>query len=156
MILCIVGGDASRFNGQEAKLAKAYIRLSLTSPMIVPNPNFVIIKVISGCSPKGGVDVWAQEIAVELGYPFGGYPPTYNQWEPHGFKERNMQMAEACTHLIDIEHIGFDRPVRNIGRNANVWSGGTWTANHARELGKKVTVIGICRLDRHEMAVEDE
>jgi len=80
-----------------------------------------------------------------------------------GFRSRNIQIAEACDILYDIEPSGKCRHCGGIGhiasfifKNSQVYqkpckycegdgaySGGTWTLKHARKLGKEVHKVII-------------
>lgn len=87
------------------------------------------IILVSGHCPKGGVDIWAEEIADNLGVAKEIYSAEVNQWEDKklntikvpknhdpfdiydvdhvtiikkGYKSRNIQMAEACDILYCI------------------------------------------------------
>jgi hypothetical protein len=132
-IVCIVGAQEDRWKDEEKKLAKAFIRVFLVAADMEPDRGK--LEVISGACPYGGVDIWTREIVTTDGWlPFEEYPPTYNQWEPHGYKERNIMMAEKCTHLLCLDPL-------------NRRSGGAWTAERAARLGKKVTMMKIGRLD---------
>ena len=66
--------------------------------------------IVSGHCPKGGVDIWAEEIADELGIKKEIYPAEVNQWNDEightsisirqshlkkGYRSRNIQIAEA-------------------------------------------------------------
>jgi hypothetical protein len=77
--------------------------------------------LVSGHCPKGGVDIWAEEIADNLGIKKEIYPVEVNQWEDEteywgethdvthilkGYKSRNIQIAKACDVLYDIESKG--------------------------------------------------
>jgi hypothetical protein len=92
-------------------------------------------RVISGRCPSGGVDIWAEQEAKRLGYTeasglFVPYAPKVHRWEGEGgYKERDRQMAEACTHLLAIR---------------SLWTttyGSGWTADYARRLGRVVSHI---------------
>src|SRR5574341_355342 len=85
----IVGHEAAKFTDQTKAQALAIIRDLLAPPGTV---------VVSGRCPLGGVDVWAEEIAAELGREPLIYPPKANAWET-GFKPRNIQIAEASDEL---------------------------------------------------------
>jgi len=87
------------------------------------------------------------------------YP--YLQGRLKGYRSRNIQIAEACDILYDIEpkgsceHCGgrgFTSKHPNFllyGRRCKfchgtgVYSGGTWTLNHAKKLGKEVHQVII-------------
>ena len=61
MRIGIVGHGTKKFTPETEKLAKDIIRkilLEAEDPIMV-----------SGHSPVGGIDIWAEEIAVELGIP---------------------------------------------------------------------------------------
>ena len=82
------------------------------------------IVLVSGHCPKGGVDIWAEEIADELGIKKEIYPAEVNQWNDRycyesghthmgetvvdytrkmkGYRSRNIQIAEACDVLYCI------------------------------------------------------
>lgn len=85
--------------------------------------------LISGESPKGGVDIWTKEYAIYNDIPFIGFPPETFDWA--GYRNRNLQIAQACDTLVAIRSY----------RSASYGSG--WTADRAREFGKKVKVITI-------------
>lgn len=83
---------------------------------------------ISGECPKGGVDQWVKEIAQNLNIRYKGYPPQKKKW--YYYKKRNIQMAKEGDIVIDLEPYGFT-------------SGGTWTANYAKSIGKKAVTVKI-------------
>ena len=114
------------------------------------------VTLVSGGCPRGGVDVWAENIAKKLGIPCEIHRPEVNQWEnkkeykdgkiviKKGYKARNIEIAKACDILFDIEPeilcpkckgkgCSF---CKGKGKVLN-WSGGTWTLNYAKKLGKK-------------------
>jgi hypothetical protein len=31
--------------------------------------------------------------------------PRHRCWEPEGYKARNIEIAEACTHLLAVRHV---------------------------------------------------
>lgn len=93
------------------------------------------ITLVSGHCHKGGVDIWAEEIADVLGIKKEIYPAEVEQWKDEnyhhiechnvprlvplkGYRSRNIQIAEACDILYCIvpyvehpksydEHISF-------------------------------------------------
>lgn len=73
-----------------------------------------------------GIDSLAEIIAEQRRIPFREFPPKYRRWAPEGFKERNLQIADACTRLLCIR-----------ARTANTYGSG-WTADRAEEMGKLV------------------
>lgn len=95
--------------------------------------------VVSGHSPMGGVDIYAEEIAEELGIPTIIHAPTKRRWDgPGGFKERNLAIARdsdvvlvvVCRELPPgFAGRKFDGCYHCKGRNPpHVKSGGCWTA----------------------------
>lgn len=84
--------------------------------------------IISGGAD--GVDTIAKEEAIRKYYHpgehFFEYLPRYKRWEPYGYKERNIIIAEKCTHLLCIRD-----------PNSSTYGSG-WTADYAEDLGKKV------------------
>jgi len=132
-----------------------------------------IILISSHC-PEGGVDIWAEEMADKFGIQKEIYPAEVNQWEDKkvllfgggiikhkGYRSRNIQIAETCDVLYDIEpkgsceHCdgrGFTSKHPNFllyGRRCRfchgtgAYSGGTWTLNYAKKLGKGVHQVII-------------
>lgn len=81
-------------------------------------------RIVSG--EADGMDTFGETIARLQGIPFTGYPPKNARWEPEGYKERNMQIADACTHLLAIRC-----------REAKTYGSG-WTADYAEQTGKHV------------------
>jgi len=133
---------------------------------------------------EGGVDTWAEIIATELGIKKEIYSAEVNQWNDKwervyeedetghwwkrirkkGYRSRNIQIAETCDVLYDIEPKGsckycggqgkvLDR-VRSFPtfnqfincrkcKGVGVYSGGTWTMRYAEKLGKEVHQVII-------------
>jgi len=106
------------------------------------------VTLISGGSPKGGIDIYAEMVADELGLEKEIYYPEVNQWEdktlytisilPYepvkilkGYKSRNIQIAESCDVLYCIDPKG------------RVGGGGFWTYSKAKVLGKSVYHVVI-------------
>jgi len=73
--------------------------------------------IVSGGA--AGIDKVAVLIAKELDIAYQEFFPQNDRWEPEGFKERNIQIVEACTRLICIRHY-----------LAKTYGSG-WTADHA-------------------------
>ena len=106
------------------------------------------VTLVSGGSPKGGIDIYAEMVADELGLEKEIYYPEVNQWEdktlytisilPYepvkilkGYKSRNIQIAEACDVLYCID------PKVRVG------GGVFWTYSKAKVLGKEVHHVVI-------------
>ena len=96
--------------------------------------------LVSGHCPKGGVDIWAEQVAEELGLERIIYKPQIKQWydkgELKGYRSRNIMIAEECDVLYDIEPYRDD----NLGYRR---SGGTWTLQYAQKLSKEVHLVVI-------------
>ena len=86
--------------------------------------------LISGGCPKGGVDIWAEEVADELKIPKRIFKPSSLDWE--GYKTRNIKIAKVCDVLYCID------PKWRNGK-----TGGKWTLNKAKELGKDTYLVEI-------------
>lgn len=80
--------------------------------------------VISGKAP--GVDRMAETLAMDFGFRTHICPPAKPQWQPHGYKSRNLRIARSCTHLIAIR----------CSQSKTYGSG--YTADRAEALGKRV------------------
>jgi hypothetical protein len=127
VVLCIVGSQASAWKDPTTDRLRVEAIIRPAVRLLVPD------LIISGRSPGGGVDVWAEEMASQLGYTEGDgfwpFEPTVRRWEGEGgYKQRDRAMAEACTHLLAIR---------------SMWSktyGSGWTADRARTLGKIVAL----------------
>ncbi len=80
--------------------------------------------VISGGA--AGIDTLGVRQARIRGIPVREHFPKANRWAPSGYKERNLLIAEDCTHLLCIRH-----PMSKT-------YGSGWTADTAENLGKTV------------------
>jgi len=140
----IVGAGADKFTPETAERACAFIRQLLSQPNTV---------LVSGRSPVGGIDVWAEEIADELCIQKIIYAPEVEQWNPpgqYGHKARNLDIAKD-SEVVYVIVVGryppsyegqkFDvcyhcaRLPDNDGKG-HVKSGGCWTAIQAQKMGK--------------------
>jgi len=120
MKLAIVGARESKWTPEQKEKVKGIIRDILT------NCNVEIL--ISGGCPKGGVDIWAEEIANDLGIVTAIFKPVKNNWEY--YKQRNIAIAHSCDKLICIEPKG-------------VKGGGTWTLCYAKTIGKETGLVEV-------------
>ena len=130
MNIGIVGHEAAKFTPETEATAKAIIRSLLSEPLSV---------CVSGHCHLGGVDIWAEEIADELGRPKIIHVPKTLQWEG-GFKQRNLAIAKDSdeVHCIVVTTL----PDTYAGMRFNscyhcrtgdhVKSGGCWTAKRSR------------------------
>ncbi len=94
--------------------------------------------VISGGAD--GTDTLAEQAAVELGYSEAAgtlriFRPRVRRFHgPGGYRERDEQIAQACTHLLRI-----------ACRQATTYGSG-WTADRAEGLGATVVRYDVCRV----------
>ena len=102
--------------------------------------------VVSGHSPVGGVDIWAEEIGKTIGCELLIFPAKENKWEG-GYKQRNLEIAQNADEMHIIvadrypEKFGGHRfPIcYHCKTTDHVKSGGCWTGKKFEELhpGKK-------------------
>ena len=120
------------------------INLAIIGTREFLNPNAkeqsreIIINKIQRLQPKevgsggaNGIDSWAETIALELAYNFKPFLPRYRRWEPFGFKERNTNLANWCTHMLVIRC------------TSSKTYGSGWTRDLAISLGKDVESIEL-------------
>jgi len=122
--VAIVGSEERKWKPEQKRKAKAFIRLIL---LYYADLGYDVV-LVSGRCPKGGVDVWAEQIADELGVEKLIFPPKKHGW--YWYRKRNILIARHCDVLYDIEPKGKR-------------SGGTWTLKYAERLGKEVHLIEI-------------
>lgn len=105
--------------------------------------------VISGHSPVGGVDIWAEEEAEAQGVMTDLKIPSTKQWNPpggYGYKARNLDIANDSdvVHVIlaDVYPVEYDGMRFNLCYHCrsddHVKSGACWTGKRAVEAGKDV------------------
>lgn len=86
--------------------------------------------IVSGRSPKGGIDIFAEEAADAQGITKEIFPPEVHQWEDDGdkigYKTRNQLIADRCDRLYCL---------KSLNSKTN---GSGWTADRAAEQGKLV------------------
>lgn len=140
MNIGIIGHAAEKFTKKTESAARQCIQRILsgrlgTAPV-----------VISGRSPMGGVDIWAEEEAAAMAIPTLPFPPAVNRWDG-GFKERNLQIANASdeVHVIVVKEYPLGYAGRRFDRcyhchaSDHVKSGACWTAHRAMAMGKPAT-----------------
>jgi len=136
----IIGHGADKFTEQAKEKAKLFIYKVLTEH----NKD---ITLISGHSPVGGVDIWAEEIAKKLNIPTDIKNPKQHAWDAkYGYKQRNLDIAKdsdiVIIILVDKLPISYKgmkfSKCYHCNTNAHVKSGACWTGKQALKLGKKV------------------
>jgi hypothetical protein len=137
----LVGNGTDKFTPTGQQRARELIRELLVGASAM----------VSGHSPVGGIDIWSEEEAVELGIPLDLKIPEINQWDPvggYGYKARNLDIARDS----DVLHVilADEYPPEYRGRRFalcyhhrggeglpvvtptnHVKSGGCWTGKHA-------------------------
>ena len=141
----IIGHGADKFTKYAEEKAKIFIRelLKSFSKEII---------LVSGHSPVGGIDIWAEEIAKHLQIPLDLKIPKQHTWDAeYGYKQRNLDIAKDSEMLIII--LVDKLPPNYKGRKFNICyhckskdhvkSGACWTGKQALKLDKKVQQIII-------------
>lgn len=136
MRIGIVGHGADKFTDNGKLTAQSLIRNLLHSANVV----------VSGHSPMGGVDIWAEEIAREMGIETDIKAPRQQSWDgEYGYKARNIDIARCSdeVHVILIDKYPpgyrgrrFDH-CYHCHKGDHVKSGGCWTGHRAEQMGKK-------------------
>ena len=158
----IVGHGQNKFNERTKKIAKNTIRNILTKACAT----HAHVCVVSGHSPVGGIDIWAEEIAAEMNLATDIKAPRQQTWDAeYGFKQRNLDIARTSdeVHTILVEKLPDGYKGRRFescyhcdkhGHHApHVKSGGCWTMWQAQDIGKDVQQHII--KDRAESAVTE-
>jgi hypothetical protein len=148
MIWGIVGHEDAKFTTVTEQYAREAIRALLR-----PGD-----EVVSGDCPLGGIDKWSIEEAKAMGLVTREHSPKVHSWDgPGGFKDRNILIAEDCEEAVCIvvrtlppTYKGRRFPYcyhcatrENPKPTDHVKSGGCWTVNYARKLGKPGRIIII-------------
>lgn len=137
----IVGSEGSKFTDDGAFSAREAIRRILNVPEVT--------HVVSGHCHLGGIDIWAEEVADELGIGKLIFPPREHGWT-HGYKPRNLQIAKNSdiVYCISVDKLppnykGMTFPTcyhcLKAGRSGtdHIKSGGCWTVIQAMKMGKE-------------------
>jgi hypothetical protein len=138
-----VGHGSDKFDARTELIAKELIYNLLDDA----EKTHGVISMVSGHSPVGGIDIWAEEIALGLGILLDLKIPKQQKWDSHyGYKQRNLDIARSCDtlHVILVKNY----PENYNGQRFNlcyhcktsdhVKSGGCWTGKQAKKLGKEV------------------
>jgi len=129
----IVGHEAAKFTPETEAAAKKIIRDLLTPEDAV---------LVSGGCHLGGIDIWAEEIADELGREKVIFRPEALRWgAPGGYRERNEAIARTSdvVYCIVVKKLPEDFRGRrhtvcyHCGTTTHVKSGGCWTAKKAAQ-----------------------
>ena len=130
MRLGIVGHGADKFTPATEALAKEEIRAAIREHSATV--------VVSGHSPLGGIDIWAEQIGDEMGLLLDIKRPKAFSWgAPGGYKDRNLEIAHDSDLVVCIVVADWPEGFKGVryvdyhckGRNPpHVKSGGCWTA----------------------------
>lgn len=139
-----VGNGSDKFTPLGERRARLTIMLRLIEADVM----------VSGHSPVGGIDIWAEEEAQALCIPLDLKVPQVHQWNPpggYGYKARNLDIAASSDKLYVI--LARTYPANYSGRKFSVCyhchstdhvkSGGCWTGKQAQKMGKDVEWIYI-------------
>lgn len=140
MVIGIVGSEAAKFTEETEAKAKAVIRELL--------PYYT--KVVSGGCHLGGIDIWAIQLAKELGRETQEFLPKTRNWE--GYKSRNILIAEN-SHIVvcitvkqlpeSFKAKGWEKFCYHCKTNSHIKSGGCWTMHYGKKIGKEGRLIVI-------------
>lgn len=141
MIVGVVGHERAKFTAETEAEARRRIRALLSRPGVTG--------AVSGACHLGGVDIWAREIAGELGLPFQEFAPAKRTWAG-GYRERNLEIAKASDEVWCVVVAKLPEGYRGMrfkgcyhcdrerdGVAAHVKSGGCWTVRRALRLGRR-------------------
>ena len=139
----IVGHEAAKFTKATEKKARAFIRHTIESTLLCGPESFIV----SGHCHLGGIDIWAEEEAADLGAPFLVFPPKTHRWSD-GYMPRNLQIAahsDVVYCIVVAEYpkgydgMRFDE-CYHCHTTDHIKSGGCWTAKRAKKGIWKVIV----------------
>jgi hypothetical protein len=133
----IVGNGADKFTPLGEERARHIIRCLLWMPGDT---------LVSGHSPLGGIDIWAEEEALAIGCPLDIKAPDVQQWDPpggYGYKARNLDIAntsDLCAVILadvypaeytgrrwDVCYHHRGHGIESVTPTNHVKSGGCWT-----------------------------
>lgn len=95
--------------------------------------------IISGDAK--GIDSLAETIGRDMNIELEIHPPKTNNWK--GYKERNIIIAKNCDELYNFVIKDKDSYCYHHKCKGHIKSGGCWTQNYAKQLGKKTELILI-------------
>ena len=148
MKIGIIGHGTDKFTYQAELMAKATI-LYILKETLKKIPIGEKLIFVSGHSPVGGIDIWAEEIAKKLDLDLDLKIPKQHIWDAeYGFKQRNIDIAKSSdeTHIILVNKYPPNYKGRifktcyHCNTNNHIKSGACWTGNVAKKMGKKTIV----------------
>lgn len=142
MKIGIVGSGEDKFTKWGKERA-----LELIRQIILGQSYFSENILVSGHSPVGGIDIWAEEVAMSLNLAMDLKVPKQHTWNAdYGYKQRNTDIAKDSdeVHVIVVNkypegYLGVKFSVcYHCNTVDHIKSGGCWTGNVAKKLGKPV------------------
>lgn len=142
MRIGIVGHGADKFTEESENHAKQIISRIILQDFKDSKETPVIV---SGHSPVGGIDIWAETLAADLGCILDIKTPRQNRWDAeYGYKARNLDIADSSDVIYVIvvkEYPPNYKGMRfkscyHCHKTDHIKSGGCWTAIQAQKLGK--------------------
>lgn len=132
----IVGHAAEKFCAETEVQARQIIRTLLEQPNTV---------LVSGGCHMGGVDIYSEEIADELGLEKIIHLPKTRRWDG-GYKQRNLRIVSDSDKLHVIVVSKYPEDYRGMvfkhcyhcQSADHIKSGGCWTGVQASKAGKSV------------------
>jgi hypothetical protein len=152
MRIGIVGSEGAKFTKLGEERARDAIRALVRD---CGDPADTV--VVSGHCHLGGIDIYAEEVAAELGVKTLIFPPAKLNWS-EGYKPRNLQIARNSDKVVcitvnklppDFKGMVFDRGCYHCKKadqackQDHVKSGGCWTVLQAGKMGKEMEWIVI-------------
>lgn len=138
----IVGNGSDKFTAGSRRRAVSEIRYILNNC-----DHGEGVTLVSGHSPVGGIDIWAEDAAHEMGYPMDLKIPKQHTWNAsYGYKQRNLDIARDSDELHVILVDGYPEGYTGVKfktcyhchTGSHIKSGACWTAKQAQTLGKPV------------------
>lgn len=159
MKIGFVGNGTDKFTELGQERAKEFIAEQLWfHDQDIACTDVQVEAMVSGHSPVGGIDIWAEEAALAQGIALDLKVPEVHQWNPeggYGYKARNLDIAKDSDILYIVladrypeeyqgrrfafcyhHNQGAGHPA--ITPDNHVKSGGCWTGKEGVKLGKDV------------------
>ena len=142
MILGLVGSEEAKFTKQGKIDACNMIRDSIL--------RYKPTGVVSGGCHLGGVDIWAIEVAKEMGISTTEFLPEGYSWLY--YKSRNELIAEESDAVVCItvaqlppgfKEGGWEKYCYHCKTDKHIKSGGCWTMKRAHKLGKATQLFVV-------------
>ena len=144
----IIGHGTDKFTEKSKLMVEATIAYILKEAL-KKIPIEEKLTFVSGHSPVGGIDIWAEEIAKECGFILDLKILKQHKWDAeYGYKQRNIDIAKCSDELHIILVDTYPPNYKGMRFNLcyhcktsdHIKSGACWTGNVAKKLGKKVIV----------------